>query len=256
MLQNIINAGNIAPAYLFTGISGIGKFKATLLFAQYLIKSKYELLVVLPEGATTNKPTIKIEQMREASAWCATKPAIGTRKVVIINAEGGLSEKCSNAILKTLEEPPSYITIIIVSNHEMLPTINSRCHRIDFKQLSNDEVVTVLENNGHSNVHEAIISASYGSPGRALQILEVWDELSPFIENLSTPPKTTCEALNHSNEISKLDHSSQLLLLQLLGVTWWTSLKDPHLLGKCTAAVQFIDKVSAHAVWDNLLIPM
>lgn len=272
MLQNIINTGNIAPAYLFTGISGIGKFKAALLFAQHLIESQFELLIIQPEGANNN---IKIEQVREASAWCATKPAMGEstlacrfpscqsgeprrgdRKVVIINAEGGLSEKCSNAILKTLEEPPSYVTIIIVSNSEMLPTINSRCHRIDFKQLSQEEVVAVLESNGNVNVHEAIINASYGSPGKALQILEVWDELSGFVENLSTPPTTISEALNHSNEISKLEHSSQLLLIQMLGLTWWTKLKDPRLLGKCTTGIQFLDKVNARAVWDNLLIPM
>lgn len=255
MLQNIINAGNIAPAYLFTGISGIGKFKAATIFATHLVESQYELLVVQPEG-DTNTPSIKIEQMREVATWCATKPAMGNRKAVIINAEGGLSEKCGNAILKTLEEPPSYVTIIIVSNHEMLPTINSRCHRIDFSQLYYEEVVAVLEFLGHTNVYDAIIQASYGSPGKALQILKVWNELAPFIEKLSTPPDTTCEALNHSNEISKLDHQSQILLLQMLGLTWWTNLKDPHLLGKCTTAAQFIDKVNARAVWDNLLIPM
>lgn len=253
MLQNIINAGNIAPAYLFTGISGIGKLKTAMIFAQHLVESQFELLVIQPEGTHNN---IKIEQVREASAWCATKPAIGNRKAIVINAEGGLSEKCSNAILKTLEEPPSYITIIIVSNHEMLPTINSRCHRIDFKQLSQEEVAAVLGNNGHINIHEAIIQASYGSPGLALQMLKVWDELSGFVDNLSTPPTTICEALSHSNEISKLEHQSQILLLQLLGLTWWTKLKDPHLLGKCTTGLQFLDKVNARAVWDNLLIPL
>lgn len=253
MLQNIMNVGNIAPAYLFTGISGIGKFKAAMIFAQHLVKSEYELLVIQQE-LTSN--SIKIEQMREVAAWCATKPFAGNRKVVIINAEGGLSEKCSNAILKTLEEPPEYITIIIVSNHEMLPTINSRCHRIDFNQLYYEEVVAVVESLGHSNVHEAIINASYGSPGRALQILEVWDELSPFVENLSAPPNTTCEALSHSNEISKLDHQLQRILLQMLGLTWWTNLKDSHLLSRCTTAIQYLDKVSARAVWDDLLIPI
>ena len=111
ILQNIIANSNIAPTYLFTGISGIGKFTTAKVFAQNLVDSDLEILVI--------QDSIKIKQIHEAIRFASVKPAIGNRKVIIIDAETGLSEKCSNALLKLLEQPSPQVTIIIVSNHEV-----------------------------------------------------------------------------------------------------------------------------------------
>lgn len=258
ILQNLIASDNIAPAYLFTGKLGIGKFKTALLFAQNLVGSDIEILIIEPQQSDNSNAMsiIKIEQMHEIITFCATKPAIGKRKAVIINAFGGLSEKCGNALLKTLEEPPQHVTIIIVSSHEILPTIKSRCHHILFKQLTNEDMKIVLSSLGHNHVSDAVINAAYGSVGKALQIIQVWDEISVFLKELSAPPTTISTALAHSNNITTtLDHQTQVLLLQLLISTWWKK-HDTQLLQKGTVAMSYLKcKVSPRAVWDNLLIP-
>ncbi|BDA76065.1 DNA polymerase III, delta prime subunit (plasmid) [Calothrix sp. PCC 7716] len=249
-LKNIINKDKYAPAYLFSGVSGIGKFEAAFIFACCLVACHTEILIIENfEGATS----IKIEQMHEMISWCATKPIIGTRKTVIIDAKDGLSEKCSNALLKTLEAPPSGVTIIVVSNSEMLPTINSRCHHIPFNRLTSSEVSEVLNNLGHTNVNGAIIDAAQGSPGKALQIFNEWDNISTFVEDLSTLPNSITQALSISTTITKLEYQSQVVLLQVLTLVWWKQY-NVALLGKATTAMTCLKaKLNPRAVWDTLL---
>lgn len=258
MLQNIIASDNVAPAYLFTGKLGIGKFKTAKVFAQQLVKSDVEMLIVEPqqlEGSNA-MPLLRIEQIHEIIEFCAIKPAIGKRKAIIINAFTGLSEKCGNALLKTLEEPSPEVTIILISNHDdVLPTIKSRCHHIPFKHLTNNEVIQVLSNLEHNDVSNIIIDAASGSVGKALQLIKAWDKISHFIEPLSIPPAITSVALDYCNQIVTLDNQTQTLLLQLLA-SIWSSQHNTKMLHKATTAMSYIKcKVSARAIWDELLIP-
>lgn len=257
MLQNIVVSDNVAPAYLFTGKMGIGKMKMAKTFAQQLVKSDIEMLIVEPqqlEGSSA-MPLLRVEQMHEIIEFCSIKPAIGKRKVVIINAFTGLSEKCGNALLKTLEEPSPQVTIILVSNHDdVLPTIKSRCHHIPFKHLTNDEVIGVLSNL-EFDASDIIIDAASGSVGKALQLIKVWDKISHFVKVLSTPPKTTSVALNYCNQIIALDNQTQVLLLQSLASIWGNK-RNTKMLHKATTAMSYIKcKVSARAIWDELLVP-
>lgn len=257
ILQNIIINERIAPTYLFTGEVGIGKLKAASIFAQHITRSNIETLIVKPtlsDGSSGN-PTIKIDQIHEAIAFCGVKPAIGKRKVVIIDAETGLSDKCSNALLKMLEEPPTHVTIIVISSQSILPTIFSRCHHVQFNRLTNEQVQIVLAFLGHNEVGVALLDAAQGSPGKALQIIEVWDKISNFIEELSIPPKTISEGLIYSNSITTLDYNCQLILLQLLITVWWRNRNLMMLQKGHTAFMYLTCKVSARNVWDNLLIP-
>lgn len=251
MLENIIANNNIAPAYLFTGILGIGKFTTSMIFARHLVKSDIEMQVI--QGSLMDK--IKIEQIHEVEKFVSIKPAIGKRKVVIINAEANLSDKCGNALLKVLEEPPPKVTIIIVSSSEVLPTIRSRCHVIDFLPLTKSEIMLVLSKLGHEHINESIIHAASGSVGKTLQIIKAWENVSALIKELSTPPTTVSQALRYSNNIALLDYENQILILQLLAAIWWKK-HDTKLLQKATTAMSYLkSKVSARTVWDNLLIP-
>lgn len=246
MLQNTIDNGNIAPAYLFSGISGIGKFTTAKLFAQNLVSSNIEILII--------QDSIKIERIHEAIRFASIKPAIGNRKAIIIDAEVRLSERCSNALLKLLEEPSPQLTIIIVSSCEVLPTIKSRCQVIEFLPLSKQELSTVI-NYQYNNVEENIIQAARGSVKNALELIEAWDIISPFIDKLSIPPTSILEALNCSREIAMLDFQHQILLLHLLAATWWNN-GNREMLQKATIAKSYLDcKVTPPNVWDNLLIP-
>ncbi|NJN07517.1 MAG: hypothetical protein HC815_05820 [Richelia sp. RM1_1_1] len=248
ILQNIIASGNIASAYLFNGISGVGKCLTSTIFARYLVESDVEMLVV--KGVES----IKIEQIHEAITFASIKPVIGNRKFIIIDAETGLSEKCGNALLKLLEEPSSYCTIIIISSSEVLPTIKSRCHIIDFLPLSKVELLAVVDCEDN-RISENIIDAACGSAKNALQLIEAWDILSPFVKDLSNPPTSILKVLSYSNELTMLDFHHQVLLLQLLATTWWKS-GNQKMLNKATIAKSYLDcKVSPPKVWDNLLVP-
>ena len=233
ILQNIIDNNNIVPAYLFTGKLGIGKFKATVIFANKLVESYFEILIV-------NNESINIEQIRETIKFASTKPAIGNKKVIIIDAESELSEKCSNALLKLLEEAPSYTVVIIVSSYAVLPTIQSRCHTIEFHPLTNQEIATVIKNYGYNEIQASIINAACGSAKIALELSKVWDIIKPLVDKLSIPPNSILKALEYSNEVCNLDFNQIVLLIQLLTFVWWKN-GNHHMLKKASIVKSYLD---------------
>lgn len=247
-LQNIIDSGNIAPAYLFTGKSGIGKFKAAIIFANKIVQSDFELLIL-------EDKSINIDKVREAIKFAGTKPAIGNKKAIIIDAESKLSEKCSNALLKLLEEAPSYTTIIVVSNCTVLPTIKSRCHTVEFLPLTNEEIISVMTNYGYTEIQESIVGAAYGSAKIALELTINWDCISHFANELSTPPKSILKALKYSTKICELEFKQIVLLIKLLAFIWWNN-GNQHMLKKVTTAKKYLDaRVYPGKVLDKLLMP-
>ena len=85
---------------------------------------------------------VKIEQIREIQRKIAEKPIISNQKVYIINDADTMTTEAQNCLLKTLEEPPEYITIILICSNEnkLLGTIKSRCTRLYFEKLTNEDV--------------------------------------------------------------------------------------------------------------------
>lgn len=248
MLQNIIDSNNIAPAYLFTGKSGIGKFKTAVIFANKLVESDFEILIVKDE-------LINIEEIRETIKFASTKPTIGNRKVIIIDAETKLSEKCSNALLKLLQDTPSHTIVIIVSSYAVLPTIKSRCHTIEFLPLTNEEIVSVMTNHGCSEIQESMVNAAQGSAKLAIGLSNNWNILNPFIQKLSTPPKSILTALEYSNEICNLYFNQISLLIELLAFIWWNN-GNQNMLTKVTTAKKYLDaRVYPGKILDELLMP-
>jgi len=134
-LNNTIKASNISHSYLFVGKSGIGK----KIFAMELAKnvmcvgeencescikfnagSNPDFQIIRPEGKS-----IKIEQIRKMQSKIVEKPIISSKKVYIIDNTECMSEESQNCLLKTLEEPPEYVTIILIgaSENSFLSTI-------------------------------------------------------------------------------------------------------------------------------------
>ncbi|KQM67031.1 MULTISPECIES: AAA family ATPase [unclassified Sphingomonas] len=137
----------------------------------------YRELVRLPKDP--DKPdqdiarSIKIDQVRTLQPMFATKPALSTRRVVVIDAIDDLERPGANALLKNLEEPPVGTIFLLVSHSpgRLLPTIRSRCRQLRFDPLRDEEVARVLrdalpELDG-SDV-DALVTAAEGAPGRAL----------------------------------------------------------------------------------------
>ncbi len=160
-LQNQIRADRIGHAYLFTGTRGTGKTSAAKIFAKAVncehpvdgnpcgecptcqaIASGRSLNVIEIDAASNNG----VENIRQIRDEVSFSPAEGKFKVYIIDEVHMLSQGAFNALLKTLEEPPSYVIFILATTEvQKIPvTILSRCQRYDFRRISEQEITDRL----------------------------------------------------------------------------------------------------------------
>jgi DNA polymerase-3 subunit delta' len=117
--------------------------------------------------------SIKVEQVREIIDRAGYRPFEGRRRVVIIDEADALVVAAQNALLKTLEEPPSASMFILVTSRadSLLPTVRSRCPRLGFRALTAEELATALVQRGRSaSEARATAATADGSLGRALQL--------------------------------------------------------------------------------------
>src|SRR5262249_56191016 len=114
---------------------------------------------------------IKGEGVRDVIGRAGSRPFEGRRRVVIIDEADALVAQAQNALLKTLEEPPSSSMFVLVSSRadSLLPTVLSRCPRLRFHELSPEEVAAALIRNGTKDVDaHAIAALANGSIGAAV----------------------------------------------------------------------------------------
>ncbi|SHK17184.1 DNA polymerase III subunit gamma/tau [Tepidibacter formicigenes] len=162
-LKNQIENNNIAHAYLFSGTRGTGKTSTAKIFARAVNclnpKDKEpcnecevckgiltdNIMDVIEIDAASNNGVDDIRELRENVKYPPTK---GRYKVYIIDEVHMLSQGAFNALLKTLEEPPSYIIFILATTepHKIPATILSRCQKFDFKRVQVDDIITRMKN--------------------------------------------------------------------------------------------------------------
>lgn len=160
-LRNQIKADRIGHAYLFTGTRGTGKTTIAKLFAKAVncenpvdgspcgqcrscqtIASGASVNVIEIDAASNNG----VDNIREIIDEVSYSPVEGKFKVYIIDEVHMLSIGAFNALLKTLEEPPSYVIFILATTevHKIPITILSRCQRYDFKRITIETIVERL----------------------------------------------------------------------------------------------------------------
>ena len=156
-LRNQLKAGRIGHAYLFTGTRGTGKTSVAKIFAKTVNCEnptedgpcgECRICKAIAAGASMNVIEIDaasnngVDNIREIVDEVAYSPAEGKYKVYIIDEVHMLSIGAFNALLKTLEEPPSYVIFILATTevHKLPITILSRCQRYDFKRISIDTI--------------------------------------------------------------------------------------------------------------------
>ena len=206
ILKNIVENNNISHSYIFSGISGIGKFMFAKEFAKAILCTANEEkpcnnckscesfdnlnnpdVIIIDE----KENSIKTEQIKELTNNVLEKPIQSNRKIYIINNSENMTKEAQNSLLKTLEEPPQYITIILITNNEnlLLNTIKSRCIKIPFNKLSDDEIKKYFQNNLEI-IDNNMINAFGGSIEKALilkdkkEIFSKIDEIFKNIENM------------------------------------------------------------------------
>ncbi|MCI8621316.1 MAG: hypothetical protein HFJ50_06295 [Clostridia bacterium] len=158
LLSNAIENKRIINGYIFSGISKkTGNYKYAKEFAKMILCLNKEgtacnnckACLMFDEGnhsdyyeinKETNE-TIKVDEIREMQMKILEKPITSEKKVYIINHAENMTKEAQNCLLKTLEEPPEFVTIILVSNNDnnILITIKSRCAKIQFTEESFEE---------------------------------------------------------------------------------------------------------------------
>ena len=116
---------------------------------------------------------IKVDQVRDLIEFLGLTAALSPWRVVVIDTVDELEASGANALLKMLEEPPANTLFFLVSNAagRLLPTIRSRCRRLDFHELDDDAMTSILEERApqlSAAERQRTIAMSFGSAGRAL----------------------------------------------------------------------------------------
>ena len=132
----------------------------------------------LPNEKTGNLArSITVDQVRALGDLFDLTPALSPWRVVVIDAIDDLEKSAANALLKMLEEPPANTIFFLVSHApgRLLPTIRSRCRRLDFQALDNDAMTSVLSYHVDLKDHERaqILRGADGSVGRALALVQL-----------------------------------------------------------------------------------
>jgi len=160
-LRNAVASGRIAHAYLFCGPRGTGKTSTGRILAKAvnclkpvqgepcntcttcLAHTEGRAIDIIEIDAASNRGIDDIRELRQNVAY---SPNVARYKVYIVDEVHMLSDPASNALLKTLEEPPPHAIFVLATteSHKVLPTILSRCQRFDFRRISQSAVVARL----------------------------------------------------------------------------------------------------------------
>ncbi|MFQ5840661.1 MAG: DNA polymerase III subunit delta' [Candidatus Methylomirabilales bacterium] len=180
LLQRALAVDRFPPALLFTGPPGVGKALAARMLAQALecrdrpaegcgtcpacrrihTGTHPDVTLVEPEGTS-----IKIDQIRSLIAEAALKPYEGSRRVFIVDQAEALTVEAQSALLKTLEEPPPSLVLILVTWQAgtLLPTVVSRCYEVRFAPLPPAVIAEVLARDHGFPEPEARVAALLGN---------------------------------------------------------------------------------------------
>ncbi|MFA6220296.1 MAG: AAA family ATPase [Erythrobacter sp.] len=184
-------------AWLLAGRRGVGKASFAMAAARELVgaaqaQGHHPDILLLTHGPKDDKEerkraegkpfelarSIRIAQVRAMQHRLTTRPTAGNRRAIIIDPADDLERNAANALLKSLEEPPAGTFFLLVAHSpaRLLPTIRSRCRVLRFPAVSDsemDRLLTELVPSADAPTRTAAIAAAAGSPGAALDFVEL-----------------------------------------------------------------------------------
>lgn len=201
-LRTSVANGRVTHAYLFTGPAGSNKTMAAYALAQALLcpkgphgprggqcgacdtcgrvmrKKHPDVRYFAPEGAGG----YLVDQIRDIAADTALAPIQADKKIYILDRVDLLGTQAANAFLKTLEEPPSDVVLILLgrTRESVLPTIVSRCQVVPFRHIPASEAAGILAQNTGASLEKAriAIEACDGSITRGIEFLKSNERLA------------------------------------------------------------------------------
>lgn len=230
LLTRAITQNRVAPAYLFAGISGIGRSVAARCFAQLLLSAESrtpvsplslrqriqqgnhpDLLWVEPTYLHQGKrisateaaalgvkrrspPEIRLEQIREVARFLSRPPLEAPRSIVVLEQAESMAEAAANGLLKTLEEPGRATLILLAPSADaLLPTLVSRCHRIPFQRLDPAAMHQVLGQTEYAEILQRsdLLALAQGSPGDAIAHWQQLQAIPPTLIDAATHRPTS-----------------------------------------------------------------
>ena len=229
-LQNAIERGQLAHAYLFCGPRGVGKTTCARIFAKAInclsphgaeACNECESCRSFNEGRTLNIHELdaasnnSVEDIRTLIEQVRIIPQVGRYSVFIIDEVHMLSAAAFNAFLKTLEEPPAHAIFILATTekHKILPTILSRCQIYDFNRIRVEDAVDYLKyiasEEGITADEESLNLIAQKADGGMRDALSMFDKAVSFCG-------TTLDYRNVARTLNVLDYDTYFRMTDLL----------------------------------------
>lgn len=279
-LNTSFENNSILHSYLFLGTDGIGKRQIALEFAKALLcldggkigckcksclcfesNNHPDFMLVEPtEGM------IKIDAIREVISRSAEKPILSNRKIYIINDFDKANTQAQNCLLKTLEEPPKDVVLILISSNDnmIINTIKSRCMAVKFKNIPDDILKDYAINNiGYESVSENLLEAFGGSIGKATTMKEKEVKYQEIDNLLSDMLKTDIiEIMKQIDIVGDKDHKEETIdNLNYMIVSLYSKAKEEKRYIDCIFYVnEAIQKLRANCNFkmtiDSMIISM
>ncbi|MBR6492936.1 MAG: DNA polymerase III subunit gamma/tau [Paludibacteraceae bacterium] len=248
-LQNAIRQNHLAHAYLFCGPRGVGKTTCARIFAKTInclnpqngfdACNECESCKAFNEQRSFNIHELdaasnnSVEDIRSLIDQVRIPPQIGKYSVYIIDEVHMLSAGAFNALLKTLEEPPSYAIFILATTekHKVLPTILSRCQVYDFNRITVPDTISYLQkvaaNEGIKVSEEALNVVAQKADGGMRDALSIFDQLVAFCG-------------------SEITYERTIEVLNVLNADYYFSLVDKALTHDVSGALLLFNEVLNH----------
>lgn len=254
ILESSINHETTSHSYLFVGIEGVGKKLLATEFAREVLclnKEKGGHCKSCLEFESNNHPdfmclepsgnVIKIEQIRSLQKKIPERPIISNRKVYIIDKADTMTTEAQNCLLKTLEEPPQFATIILIGSNEsaFLSTIRSRCMVLHFQPIQDEKIKQYMEEKFSMNyIQQSHLAMFQGSIGKAILLKDKhvqYQEIEKLIKDL--PHKDLLMLLSLAEPLYKnkeeIDEILEYINILLLGHA-----KENYLYTNCIKIVE------------------